>query len=83
MQASYNNFELIILPNYYENLENIDKGVPQTAKISKLERIFSKSPSQLEFGGEHLFGGTAREVLFMVSSYKKRGTPYLVVKCPS
>ena len=68
MQASYNNFELIILPNYYENLENIEKGVPQTAKISKLEQNFSKSPSQLEFGGEHLFWGTAREVLFVEST---------------
>ena len=40
------------------------KGVPQSAKISKLEWICSKFPSQLEFGGEHLFGGTARGVLF-------------------
>ena len=39
------------------------KGVLQTAKISKLEQNFSNSPSQLEFGGEHLFWGTAREVL--------------------
>ena len=43
----------------------IKKGVPQTAQISKLEWIFSKFPSQLEIGGEQLFWGTAREVLFI------------------
>ena len=43
----------------------INKGVPQSVKISKLEWISSKFPSQLEFGGEHLFWGTAREVLFL------------------
>ena len=58
------NFQIKILVSCYENSENIEKGVPQTAKISKLEQNFSKSPSQLEFGGEHLFWGTAREVLF-------------------
>ena len=40
------------------------KGVPETAQISKLECIFSTFPSQLEFAGEHLLFGTAREVLF-------------------
>ena len=68
MQASFYHFELIVLAHYYKNEENIEKGVPQTAKISKLERIFSKSPSQLELGGEHLFWGTAREVLFIHSN---------------
>ena len=42
----------------------ISKGVPQTAKISKLEQISSKSPSQLGFAGEQLLWGTARGVLF-------------------
>ena len=45
-------------------LRNHQKGVPQNAKISKLERISSKAPSQLGFAGEHLFCGTAREVFF-------------------
>ena len=56
---------MIILTKYYENWEIIKKGVPQTAQISKLEWISSKFPSQLEIGGEQLFWGTAREVLFM------------------
>ena len=64
MQASLSNLEIIILTKYYENWEIIKKGIPQTANISKLEWIFSKFPSQLEIGGEQLFGGTAREVLF-------------------
>ena len=64
MKASLINFQIKIFASYYENSENIEKGVPQTAKFSKLEQNFSKSPSQLEFGGEHLFWGTAREVLF-------------------
>ena len=55
------------LTNYYyyllRKLRNYQKGAPQTAQISKLESIFSKDPSHLEFGGEHLFGGTAHEVL--------------------
>ena len=62
------NFQIKILVSCYENSENIEKGVPQTAKISKLEQNFFKSPSQLEFGGEHLFWGTAREVLFILVS---------------
>ena len=65
MQAGLIKFETIIFNVYYENEEIIEKSVPQSAKISKLERIFSKFPSQLEFGGEHLFWGTAREVLFI------------------
>ena len=64
MQAGLIKFEIIILNIYYENEEIIKKGVPQSAKISKLERIWSKFPSQLEFGGEQLFWGTARGVLF-------------------
>ena len=64
MQASLSNLEIIDLTKYNENQEIITKGVPQTAQISKLEWIFSKFPSQLEIGGEQLFGGTAREVLF-------------------
>ena len=48
----------------------LEKGVPKTSKISKLERNFWKFPSQLEFGGEHLFWGTAREVLFK-SAFKR------------
>ena len=55
---------MIIIKIYYENEEIIKKGVPQSAKISKLEWISSNFPSQLEFGGEPLFWGTAREVLF-------------------
>ena len=47
---------------------NHKKGVPQTAKISKQERISSKSPSQLGFVGEQLFWGTARGVLFFTIS---------------
>ena len=65
MQESLSNLEIILI-KYYENWEIIKKGVPQTAKISKLEWIFSKFPSQLEISGEQLFGGTAREVLFIV-----------------
>ena len=64
LKAGFINFEITILNIYYENEEIIKKGVPQSAKISKLEWISSKFPSQLEFGGEHLFRGTAREVLF-------------------
>ena len=64
MKASLINFQITILASCHENSENTEKGVPQTAKISKLEPNFSKYPSQLEFGGEHLFWGTAREVLF-------------------
>ena len=30
-------------------------GVPQTTQISKLEIIFSKFPSKLEFDGKHMF----------------------------
>ena len=66
MKASLINFQIKILASSYENSENIEKGVPQTANISKLEQNFSKSPIQLEFGGEHLFWGTAREVLFNI-----------------
>ena len=75
MQACLINFEIIIFNIYYENEEIIKKGVPQSAKISKLEWISWKFPSQLEFGGEQLFWGTAREVLFrwcMVSYMKHR-----------
>ena len=66
MKASLINFQIKILASCDKNSEYIEKGVPQTAKISKLERIFSKSPSQLEFGGEQLFWGTARGVLFNI-----------------
>ena len=64
LQASLINFEIIILFTFCENKQIIKKGVPQTAQISKLEWIFSKFPSQLEIGGEHLFWETARGVLF-------------------
>ena len=37
MQAGFIKFEIIILSIYYENYEIIKKGVPQSAKISKLE----------------------------------------------
>ena len=37
-----------------QNKEMIKKGVPQTAEISKLERISSKSQSQLVFAGDQL-----------------------------
>ena len=40
------------------------KSVAQATKISKIEIFFSKLPSQLELGGEHLSLGTAREVHF-------------------
>ena len=65
MQASLSNLEIIILTKYYEKWEIIQKGVPHTAKISKLKWNYSKFPSQLEISGEQLFGGTAREVLFV------------------
>ena len=65
MQGGLIKFEMIVHNIYYENEEIIKKGVPQSTKISKLEWICSKSPSQLEFGGEQLFGGTARGVLFL------------------
>ena len=65
LQASFIILEIIILTIYYGKLRNYQKkGVPQTTQISKLEWNFSKFPSQLEIGGEHLFWGTAREVLF-------------------
>ena len=57
-----------ILNIFYEKQEIIKKSVPQSAKISKLEWICSKFPSQLEFGGEHLFWGTACGVLFYKGS---------------
>ena len=65
LQTYLINFEIIILTIYCENLEIIKQGVLQTAQISKLEGNFSKFPNQLEIGGEHLFGGIAREVLFL------------------
>ena len=70
LQAVLIKFEITIFNIYYENDEIIKKGVPQSAKISKLEWISWKFPSQLEFGGEQLFWGTAREVLFFIS-FKK------------
>ena len=45
-------------------LRNFQKGVPLTSKISMLEIIFSKIPSQLELDSKRLFWVTAREVLF-------------------
>ena len=68
LQAGLIIFEIIILKIYYENEEIIKKGVPQSAKISKLEWISWKCPSQLEFDGEQLFGGTARKVLFFIEA---------------
>ena len=44
------------------------KGVPQSVKISKQKKNFLKFPSQLEFDGEQLFKGKAREVLFKYES---------------
>ena len=56
MTTAINNNEFVI--SYYikllQNKEIIKKGVPQKAKISKLERVFAKSPSQPGFVGEHL-----------------------------
>ena len=60
MQASLSNLEIIIPTKYYEKWYIIQKDVPQTAKISKLEWIFSKFQSQTEIAGEQLFGGSAR-----------------------
>ena len=37
LKAGFINFEITILNIYYENEEIIKKGVPQCAKISKLE----------------------------------------------
>ena len=59
------NIEIIIINICYENKEMIQKDVPQSAKISKLEWISSKFPSQLKFGGERISWGTARKVLFV------------------
>ena len=61
-QYRNNNFHYLL-----QKLGNYQKtSVPQTAQISKLERIFSKSPRQIEIGGEHLFWGIAR--LFVLST---------------
>ena len=46
------------------NKEIINKGVPQSARISKLEQISSQYSSQLVFAGEQLLLGTTRGVLF-------------------
>ena len=54
-----------MLNTYNKNEEIIEKGVPQSSKISKLERISWKFPSQLELGGAQLFG----EQLVRYSSY--------------
>ena len=64
-------YEIIIINTHNENEEMIKKGVPQSAKISKLEGISSKFPSQLEFDGEHRFWGTAREVLFKKMKFSR------------
>ena len=47
-----------------QNKEIIKTCVSQKAKISKLEKKSSKSPSQLRLAREHLFRRTARGVLF-------------------
>ena len=39
------------------------------SKLLETQRISSKFPSQLEFGGEHLFGGIARGMFFVNISY--------------
>ena len=80
MQASLSNLEIIILTKHYEKWEIIQKGVPHTAKISRLKWMFSKFPSQLEIGGEQLFGGTAREVLF-VRQKKNSKRPWAKPEC--
>ena len=66
MKASLINFHTKILATYYKNKETIEKVVPQTAQISKQEQNVSKSTRQLEFGVEHLFSETAREVHFFI-----------------
>ena len=71
LQAYFINFEIILLTIYCENFKIITRGVPQTAQMSKLEGIFSKFPSQLEIGGEHLIWGTAREVPFYFERFTK------------
>ena len=54
MARNYAQFAINYSHYISQNKEIIKKGVPQTSKISKQERISSKSPSQLRFGGEHL-----------------------------
>ena len=49
-------------------LRNHQKGVPQNVKISKLESIFSKFPSELELGGEHFLGGFVGYSSYLVNS---------------
>ena len=61
---NYNQFAVNHSHKLLQNKELSKKDVPQNAKISKLERISSKSPSQLGFAGEHLLRGTVRGVLF-------------------
>ena len=68
MQAKLINFKIIMLTKYCET-QDIIKRCSSNCSNPKLELIFSKSPSQLEIGGEHLFGGTAREVLFFYILY--------------
>ena len=57
---NYNWFAINHSHKLLQNNDFIKKGVPQNAKISKPEIIFSKSPSQLRIAGEHLLWGTAR-----------------------
>ena len=63
------NLQLIILISYFR-IKKLSKKLFlfcfSKCKISKLERMFWKSPSQLRFAGEHLLWGTARGVLFTV-----------------
>ena len=49
MQASFINLYLLVLEVINKNIGNYQTDDPQTAYISRLERIFLKIPSQLEF----------------------------------
>ena len=62
--SNLNHFQNIY-SHYILHNEIIKICFPQTTQVSKLESIFSKLPSKLQFGFEHLLGGTARAVLFI------------------
>ena len=55
---------MMTISTYCENIEIIERNILQTALISKLDNIFSEFPSKLKIGGEPLFGGITRAVLF-------------------
>ena len=63
-------FSKQVLNNYHKIKKlSTKKSVPQTVKISKPERISSKSTNLLEFAENIILWGTACEVLFYIRMF--------------